>query len=488
MKSFVAGLVLLIAGAGAGAQEAPLALPEGSWPEPGRVTEMRVIHDLQGGVYIPYIAEGVFRVLHAGPGGKLAPYAPEGFEGGSPGARSIKAISDGPERYVAFIDRNGGESIRLFGFGFRTAMSCCPLAETEAGSITDYSLVSSKNGGLVVYTLAGGRLRSFSTGIRGDTPRLARDISGPGEQVEAFGVRRERDQETSYGWYRVARKDYWELALFSLNDGGSLVVERTVSRAHIPQVEYGVSLEGKAVFIITAGSAVSVCHAEGPRFVRDLNFEAPFTVRRYIPALLTEGPAGLLTLETEGTEILCGVSHEQSGAPALRDLFARPSAEILGLFFTEDRRISLLYRSGQTLGAALLRPDGGIIDDRPLPVSAEGAALFQHPLGRDHLYVLSCSGELSVLSTLEFEGETWRLAGETQIPRFFPEELHSIPGVMNDELILMVSPEALMLYETGSSGRQTVEMNSYARSFAHNGIVWLAAGSENGIALYRIGE
>ena len=488
MKSFVAGLVLVLAGMGAGAQEAPIALPESSWPERGRVTEMLTIHDLQGGVYVPYIAEGAFRVLHAGPDGKLGPYTPEGFEGGSPGARSIKAISDGPERYVAFIDRSGGESIRLFGFGFRNAMSCCPLAETEAAAITDYSLVSSKNGGLVVYTLAGGRLRSFSAGIRGDTPRRTRDISGPGEQVEAFGVRRERDQETSYGWYRVARKDYWDLTLFSLNDGGTLVAERTVSRAHIPQVEYGVSPEGKVAFVITAGSAVSVCHAEGPRFVRDLNFEAPFKAKRYSPALLTEGPLGLLTGEAEGMEVLYGVSHEQSGAPALGELFARPSTEFLGLFFTEDRQISLLYRSGQTLGAALLRPEGGIIADRPLPVPAEGAALFQHPLGINYRHAFSGSGESGVLSTLEFEGGTWRLTGETQIPRFSPEEIHSLPGIRNDGLILMVSPEELMLYETGSSRGQILEATGHARSAALNGVVWLAASSENGIALCRIGE
>jgi hypothetical protein len=171
-------------------------------------------------------------------------------------------------------------------------------------------------------------------------------------------------------------------------------------------------------------------------------------------------------------------------------LFARPPAEILDLFFVDDRRISLLYRSDQTLGAALLRPDGGIIADRPLPVSAEGPALFQHPLGRNRVYVVSGAGpeELCVLSTLEFAGEAWRLAGEHKIPRFFPEEIHAPLGVRNDELILMVSPEALMLYETEGAGRQILEMNSYARSAAHNGVVYLAAGSENGIALCRIVE
>jgi hypothetical protein len=484
MKSCIAGLIVVIVGMGLGAQEAPIALLESSWPEPGRVTEMRVIHDLQGGVYIPYIAGNAFRVLRAGDGENLGPYMPEGFDGGPFVARNLKAVSDGPERYLAFIGRNGGESVHLFGFGFWDALSYYPLAETKAEAITDYALVPSLSGGVTVYTLARGCLRSFATGIRGGAPWQLREISRPGETVEAFGVCRERNQEITYGWYRIARKDYWEIALFSITAAGNLVVEKTRSWSRIPQVEHGVSPEGKAVFAIIAGSAVSVFHAEGSRFVGDLYFEAPFAVKRYSPALLTGGPVGLLTGEREGAEVLYGVSHERSGAPALRELFARPSAELLNLFFTEDKRISLLYRSDQILGAALLRPEGGIIADRPLPVSA----LFQHPLGRNRVYALSGSGELRVLSTFEFEGGAWRLAGEARIPGFSPEEIHSPFGVLNEGLILMASPEALMLYDAESSGRQILDMTGYALSAAHNGVVYLALSSESGISLRRIQE
>ena len=491
MKNFVAGLVVLIAGMGLGAQEAPIALLESSLPEPGRVTEMRTLHDLQGGVYIPYIAENAFRILRAGAGERLGPYEPEGFDGGAFAARNLKTISDGSERYLAFIGRRGGvESVCLFGFGFWGVMSYYPLADTEAEAIRDYDLVPSKGGGVTVYTLAGGRLRSFSTEKRGDTLWQEREISRPGEQAESFGVLRERNQEISYGWYRIARKDYWEISLFSVNGAGNLVLERTGSWSHVPRLTYGVSPEGKAVFTITAGSAVSVFHAEGPRFVRDLNFNAPFTAKRYSPALLRDGSLGLLIGEAEGTEVLYGVSHERSGAPALRELFARPSAEILELLFTGSNRISLVYRADQTLGAALLHPDGGIIADRPLPVSPAGAALFRYPLGENRVYALSRASpaESFVLSMFEFEGETWRPAGETQVSRFFPEEAHSPLGIRDEELLLMSSPEALMLYETETSRGQILEMKKYALSNALNCVVYLAVSSEKGISLYRIGE
>ncbi|MDR0597521.1 MAG: hypothetical protein LBG14_03330 [Treponema sp.] len=491
MKNCIAGLVIFIAGMGLGAQETPIALLEDSWMEPGRVTEMLALHDLQGGVYIPSIAGNAFRVLRAGAGERLGPYAPEGFDGVSPAARNLKAISDGSERYLAFIGRRDGvESVCLFGFGFWDALSYYPLAETEAEAIRDYDLVPTKGGGLTVYTLAGGRLRSFSTIKRGDTLWQEREISRPGEQAEAFGVLRERNQEISYGWYRIARKDYWEINLFSVNGAGNLVVEQTGSWSHAPRLEYGVSPEGKAVFTITAGSAVSVFHAEGPRFVRDLIFNAPFAAKRYSPALLRGGSPGLLIGEAEGTDVLYGVSHERSGAPALRELFARPSAEILELFLTGNNRISLIYRVDQILGAALLHTDGGIIADRPLPVSSGGAALFRQPPEENRVYALSRASpaESFLLSMFEFEGETWRPAGETRVSRFFPEKAHSPLGIRDEELLLMSSPEALMLYETETSKSQILEMENYALSNALNGVVYLAVSSEKGISLYRIGE
>jgi hypothetical protein len=489
MKSVVAGLSVLVAVMGVGAQEAPLAVWESSWPETGLVTELQAIHDLRGGVYVPYIAEGSFRVLGAGAGGTLDRSMPEGFDGSSLAARNLRTISDGSERYVAFIGRdNDGDAIYLFGFGFWDALTYCPLGETKTDSIADYALVPSRDGGVMVYTLSGGRLRSFSAGLREKAPPQRQDISPPDETVEAFAVFRERDQDISYGWYRVARNERREIILFSLDGAGNLAAERTGPRTLVPRLAYGVSPEGKAVFVVTAGSAVSVFHAEGLRLARDADFEAPCAVQRYSPALLTGGPVGLLIGESDGTGFLYGVSHEQSGAPALRELFAGPGAEILSLFFADKDRISLLYRSGHTLGAALVRSGGGIISDGPLPVSAEGAVLLQPPLGENRVYVVSGSGESRSLSALAFDGAAWRPAAQAPIPELFPEELYGSLGLRNRELLLMASAEALLLYEGASAGRQLLRMNTYAWSAAHNGVARLVIASEDGIALCRIEE
>jgi hypothetical protein len=489
MKKFAAGLVFLAACLGA--QEAPIALPEGFWPEPRLVAEMRALHDLRGGVYVPYIAEDAFRVLRSGPGGKLSPYAPEGFDGDSLGARKLKAVEDGAERHVAFIGGRGGvESICLFGFDFWNDLSYYPLPETAAPAITDYALAPSGNGGAAVYTLAEGRLRSFFADLRGGAPPRSWDISRPGEKVEAFEVRRDRERETSCGWYRLAQEDRWEVVLFSLDDAGNLAVERTGSRASVPRLEYGVSAEGKAVFVVAAGSAVSVFHAEGSGFVRDLYFDAPFKAKQYSPALLTGFSAGLLIGETEGGEVLCGISHERSGAPALMELFSRPRMEVLDLSFVGGSRISLVYRSGETTGAALIDLEAGVVADGVLSGPAGSALLFRSPPGGKRLYALSEAGpeESCVLSMFEFGGEAWRPAGALQIPRFVPEQIDFLTGVREDDLFLMASPEALMLLDLESSEAQILEAQNHDRTGALNGVVYLAASSEKGIDLRRIEE
>jgi hypothetical protein len=256
----------------------------------------------------------------------------------------------------------------------------------------------------------------------------------------------------------------------------------------MPRVEYGISPGRNAVFTIVSGNTVVVCHAEGPRFLRDLQFEAPLGVERYSPALLTGAPVGLLVGEEEGAEVLYGVSHEQSGAPALQELFTRPSAQFLSLFFVGQDRISLIYRSGGLLGAALLRFGGGLVAEHPLPLPSGGAALLKHPLGGYPVFVVSGPGDSPSLTSFEFNGETWSSAGKMLFSGFFPEELYYSLGLRNRELLLMVASETLLLYEPESETRQTLEMRLYARSRAHNGVVCLALSCEDGIVLYRIEE
>ncbi|MDR2739839.1 MAG: hypothetical protein LBB68_08430, partial [Treponema sp.] len=121
MKKFIAGFVFLIAGLATSGQENTVILPAvGSWPETGNVTDLELIQDIYGGMYILYINDGKFRILKTGEDGEFKPYVPHGFEGNLLSARKLSMISDGPEQYSAFIGtREGVEGIYLFGLNYR---------------------------------------------------------------------------------------------------------------------------------------------------------------------------------------------------------------------------------------------------------------------------------------------------------------------------------------------------------------------------------
>ncbi|GHU63172.1 hypothetical protein FACS189445_6400 [Spirochaetia bacterium] len=494
MKRFIAGFVFLITGLVLGAEErALIALPLGSWPETGRVMEMELLQDLRGGAYVPYIAGEEFRLLRKTEDGGLAPHMPEGFEGTQISARRLSVSTGGLEQYTAFIGRKGGsEAVYLFGLNSRDDLRYYPLEETRAAAIADYSLVPSFHGGIQVYTLAGGRLQCLSAGIGRE--RIRREISPGGEAVESFALFQERTQTTRYGWYRSRQDGFWEISLFALDEAGQLVREKTGASLDFPRLDYRLSPGGTPVFTIRKGNKVSVYHAAGGGFVRDLSFDAPVSVMGYRTALHTEDAAGLLFSETETEEHIYGVSHELSGAPVLQLLFSLPKGGLLDMFFTGNNRISLIYRQDQTLHTVLADMNGRIITEGRL--SEDGAVLFYPDiLGRNRFYSLSGSTagggeeETGRLRLFELEQERWNLVRELRLPWTAPKELHSLSPFNKDtELLSLVSEDSLMLCETGSPLVQTMEMQKYARSIRLNGVVFLAVSSGNGIGLYRVEE
>jgi hypothetical protein len=510
MKKFIVPLMFFAVGLIAGAQEgaeaagaeaagaALIAVPVGSWPEYGAVTELRVVHDLQGGAYVPYIAGGRFRIIRTGVGGgQLGRYLPEGFDDRRLSARKLGVSKGGPEQYAAFIGRQGNsEAVYLFGLSFWDELRYYPLEETRAAAIADYAMVPGADGGVMIYTLAEGRLQCLSMGMRGDMPRILREISPRDETVEAFEIRREHwAQGLSYGWYRAARKEGWEISLFSIDEWGNLRAEKNGPYSELPRIEDRVSLAGTPVFTITAGRSVSVYHVDGGGFFRDLHFEAPHGVGLYVTALQSEESSGLLAGEADGLEIVYGVSHEKSGAPALKALFSRPSGDIRGTFFTGGNGLSLVYRDGQALRAALIRMDGGVAADAPLPMppnaalTSSSARFLRDNLDASRFYLASGGKDTARLFHFGLAGERWELLREMPIPGTVPTEIHSLGSLgKGRETLLLVFPGAIVLCQTGSPGYQSIEAQTYARSIRLNGVVYLAAGSENGICLYRIEE
>jgi hypothetical protein len=499
MKWFIAGFIFLITGLAAGGQESTVILSTvGSWPETGNVTALELIQDLYGGMYILYIDDGEFRVLKTGEDGEFKSYVPRGFEGNWLSARKLSMISDGPEQYSAFIGtREGIEGIYLFGLNYQGDLVYYPLGETESSvPISAYSLISSHDGELLVFILTDGGLSYISSGGRDDKITTIREISIQSERVEDFWVFHNREQEINYGWYRVFREDHWELTFFLIGDKGLTIREKIETYQGMPCIDHWMSLDGTPFFTVLDDRNVSVYQICGGGFVRDFDFDAPMKVRRYIPGVLKKDAAGLLIGDTGTNEIIYGVSFERSGVPVLKQLFSLDISSIIDIFFISDNTISLIYSNDQAWHSALINLQNGLEREGPIQTLYESPRmLYTEGLLQPQFCVLHGNEEYGKIAVFQFKNGNWELLRENPVPTAVPISVYQgekneilNPLYMENEIITMVSPEGLTIIDNENGGDQLVESDTHAWSRRINGVIFLAAYSENGITLYRMEE
>jgi hypothetical protein len=499
MKGFIVGFIFLITGLTAGGQENTVILQTlGSWPETGNITDLELIQDLYGGIYILYIADGEFRVLKTGEDGQFKPYVPHGFEENFLSVRRLAMISDGPEQYSAFIGtRDGIEKIYLFGLNYLGELVYYPLEETESSvPISAYSLISSHEGELLVFTLTDGGLSCISGGGRDDKITTIREISLQSEGVEDFWVFHNREQKTNYGWYRVFREDHWELTFFLIGDKGLTVREKTESYGGMPCIDHRMALDGTSLFTVLDDRNVSLYQISEGGFVRNFGFDAPIKVRRYIPGLLKKDAAGLLIGDDGTDEIVYGVSFEQSGVPVLKQLFSLPISSIIDIFFTGDDTISLIYSNDRAWRSALINLQNGLEHEGPIEALNESPRmLYTDSFFQPQFCVLRGNEEYGKLAFFRFEGRDWGLLRENPVPpaisiSLFQGEKNELlnPFYMENEIITMVSPGGLVIIDDENGEDQFVESDTHTWSRRINGVIFLATCSESEITLYRMEE
>jgi hypothetical protein len=405
-------------------------------------------------------------------------------------------ISDGPEQYSAFIGtREGVEGIYLFGLNYRGELAYYPLGETESSvPISAYSLISSHDGDLLVFILTDGGLSCVSGGGRNDKITAIREISLPSERVEDFWVFHNREQKTNYGWYRVFREDHWELTLFLIGDRGLTVREKTEFYLGIPCIDHRMALDGIPLFIVLDDRNVSVYQIGGGGFVRKFDFDAPLKVRRYIPGVLKKDAAGLLIGDAGTEEIIYGVSFERSGVPVLKQLFSLPMSSIIDIFFIGNDTISLIYSNDQAWHSALINLQNGLEYEGSIKTLNESPRmLYTDDFLQPQFCVLHGNEEYGKLSFFRFEGGNWELVRENPVPAaipisFFQGEKNKLlnPFYMENEIIIMVSPDGFAIIDDENGGDQLVESDAHTWSRKINGVIFLAVYSENGITLYRM--
>jgi hypothetical protein len=473
-------------------EEANIARLAGTIPATGLVTEMEIMHDLLGGSYALYIADGKFNIARSGGSGRFAEYIPAGFTAPQGVARELRLSASGPVQYAAFIGSELGiERVYIFGLDYQGVLHYYPQAEiTSSRGIARYEIEGSYAGNAGVYLLSGGRL-SYIANI-GERGQIAtrQDISESGETVNDFGLGSSFGEETRYGWYRTAGTP--EVTLFSLNKNGLLHKEKTGMDGNIST---GITQEGAVTCVITDGTRVAVYQGASGVFSKMAAFDTDFPVARYYSASQNGGNTGLLTGEiadgssaglSAGSSTIYRVLYESSGAPVIREWLT--GVEAYAHFFTQDKQRGLLYKQGETWCSIMLSDMTGATE-KALP---DGAVFcYNAGIEQPRLYALDKTGKKLLVH--EFNRQRWVAVKIMDLSQQGHIEIWDSRRAgaflyADTPLVPLVTPERLILCEPDSGRSQSIAYKRGTLSRRINGVILLAVYSGENITVYRHGE
>jgi hypothetical protein len=469
-------------------EEANIARLAGSIPTAGQVTEMEIMHDLHGGSYALYIADGKFNVARSGTTGHFAAYIPEGFIAPQGVARDLRLSASGPVQYAAFIGSESGiERLYIFGLDYQGVLNYYPQAEITSGrGIARYQLEGLYTGNAGVYLLSGGRLSYIANiGERGQLI-TRQDISASDETVKDFGLSSSLREETQYGWYRASSGSVGvpEITLFSLNKNNLLRKEKIGMDGNI---SISTTHEGAITCVITGGTRVAVYQGASGAFSKVTAFDADFPVAHYYSAFQNGGDTGLLTGEiADGSSAIYRVLYETSGAPVIREWLT--GVETYAHFFTQDNQHGLLYKQGETWRSTLLSNMVGA-PNQALP---DGAVFcYNAGLEQPRLYALDKTGKKLLVH--ELNGQRWlsaKIMDLSQGERIAIWDSKRVGAFLyaDTPLIPLITPERLILCEPDSGRVQSIVYKQGTLSRRINGVILLAVYGGESIAVYRQGE
>jgi hypothetical protein len=496
------GLCLFLGGTALfGRDFAPAFYPAGVFPAPGTVTELKVLQDGLGNVYILYAEDGRFRTLKADGQGALEQYQVEGLDPGIYGVRQLGLSVFGIDQYAAFIGtQNGSEGVFVLELDVAGTLRYYPVPEMRGlGKVSKYFIAASPSKGAAVFVLSGGKL-SCTAGID-ETGRLPVfvPVTGGGERIEdvsGFDVMADFRYPLGRGWFTVNRDGKREAVIFSL-DGNFLVHRKSIgSYTGGLRLANSMNIKGDSVITLVNEKHVEVYESKGSEFLRGQSFDAPETVFRYDAALESFGLLSAGAVAEDGgdteTETIYGVKNAGTNAPLFEKWFMPIGKNETALF----------YEGADSLCLAGKRADGWYImsfDSRRAVTGEErldgvgvGERLFAYG-ARDNLRLYFFDPERMVITIHEKQGTRWRALDPVELPAEISASgadwdgwAAGHPLFLEDRLIPVNAKGGTLLFETGPGRIGLLENGALHTSRNINGIIYCAIHNDGEIALFRI--
>jgi hypothetical protein len=322
-RNLLIGVCLFLGGTSLfGRDSSPAFYPAGVFPAPGTITELKVLQDGLGNVYVLYAEDGRFRALKADGQGALEPYQVEGLDPGIYGVRQLGLSGFGIGQYAAFIGSlNGSEGVFVLELDAAGTLRYYPIPEMRGlGKVSKYFIAVSPSKGAVVFVLSGGKLNcTAGIGGAGGLPVYV-PVTGSGERIEdvsAFDVMADFRYPLGRGWFTVNRDGKREAVIFSL-DGNLLLHRKSIgSYTGGPRLVNSMNIKGDSLITLINKKHIELYKSDGSEFLRKQSFDAPETVSRYAAALES---FGLLAAGNGDAETLYGIKDAGMNAPVFEKL------------------------------------------------------------------------------------------------------------------------------------------------------------------------
>jgi hypothetical protein len=479
-----------------GRDVSPAFYPAGVFPAAGGITELRVLHDGLGNVYVLYVEDGRFRALKADGRGALEPYRVEGLDPDIYGVRRLELSGFGIGRYAAFAGtRNGSEGVFVLGLDFQGALRYYPVPEIQGlDGVSEYFIAASPSGGAAVFVLSGGRL-SCAAGIggTGGAPVYV-PVTGGGERIEdadSLDMMADFRYPLGRGWFIMNRGEKREAVIFSL-DGNFLVRRESLgSYAGRISLRNSMNIEGDSIVTLVNEKHVELYKSDGSGFLRAQSFDAPETVLRYDAALKS---FGLLAAGAEDAQTLYGVKNAGINVFLFEKLPVSAGENETALFFEGADGICLVGRRADGWYVTRFDSRGRITGGEPLEGTGAGEKLFAYG-ARDRFRLYFFDPGRMVITTYEKQDTGWGAPDPVELPPEIPAAGADWDGAaadhplfIEDRLIPVNAKGGTLLFETGPGRVSLLENGALHASRNINGTIYCAIHNDGEIALFRIEE
>jgi hypothetical protein len=498
MKNLIVALCLLFNGFFNGTllfcRDFSPGFPAGVFPARGGVSELKVLQDGRGNVYVLYIEDGRFLALKADGRGGLEPYRVEGLDEALYGARRLELSGFGIDQYAAFAGLlNGSEGVFVLGLDGDT-LRHYPVPELQGlGVVSKHFITASSPEGAAVFVLSGGKL-SCAAGIgRKSGVPVYTAITGAGERIgnaDDFDLMADFHCPLGRGWFTVRRGDKREAVIFSLDS--NFLVHRESAGSYVGDIRLinSMDIKGDSIITVINNNHVELYKSAGTGFLRRLSFDAPETASWFAAPF---EHFGILSVGTENAETVYGVKNSEVNAPLFDALFNSTGKNRLALFYG-GTDFYLAGKKGDDWHVMSLDSHGAITGGQRLDGIGNGEKLFAYGAGENpHLYFFDPARRL--ITIYEKQDTLWRIPDRVDLPGEISAgdvdwdgAMEKRPLFFGDRLITVNAKGGTLFFEPKPGRIGLLENSAIHASRNINGVSYCVVYNNGEITLFRIEE